>query len=163
MATRNNIGARIYVSPAVPATNTAAGFEALSWTEADYPLTLPQLAITHNMIDVPDLKSGFTKGIKGAASGVDTQTTFRIDDGNRNDAGQTIVRNQANDAEGLLSVKIVKGSGVDGAPVAGDPVQYAQGVVHSYQENQKTDTSYEGFQVSFRQNEPTVNATEPSA
>ena len=160
--TQNHIGATVYVAKAYPATNTAAGFEALSWGLAKGNQTLPQLGVSHNLIDIPDLATGFTDAVKGAGQGVDTTMTFRDVDG---DTGQADVIAQANDNDGILCVKIVYGTGTDSgdgpAPVAGDVVEYAQGVAHSYQPNQGTDSSYKGFQVGFRQKKPTVVATEP--
>jgi hypothetical protein len=158
----SNIGKTIFVSPAVPATNNAAGFAALTWTKVNGVQTLPQLGVSHANIDVPDLQSGFVAGVKGAGTGNDSTATFRQIAA---DAGQVAVRTAANaggDA-GAMSIKIVSGSGVDQAPVSGDPVQYAQGYVHSYLENQGSETTYEGFSVNFKQNALTVDATQPGA
>ncbi|MEP1330557.1 hypothetical protein [Pseudophaeobacter sp.] len=157
--TQNHIGKTIWVADALPATNDAAGFEALPWVEAKGHITLPQLGVTHSMVDIPDLKSGFTSAVKGAGQGVDTTATFRQVDG---DAGQAKVVAQALDNDGALSVKIVNGSGADNAPVTGDPVEYAQGIGHSHQPNQGDNSSYEGFQIGFRQNDFTVTGTHPA-
>jgi hypothetical protein len=160
--TRSHIGKTIYVAQALPATNDNTGFEALTWVQAKGVQTLPQLGVTHAGIDVPDLGTGFTESVKGAATGVESQMSFRKVD---SDAGQIDIKEQSEDGQGLLSVKIVTGSGTDSgdgpAPVSGDAVQYAQGYVHSYQENQGDTTTHEGFTVTFRQNAVTVNATEP--
>lgn len=159
MAVKNHLGLTIYVSAALPATNDAAGFEALTWAKASNWVELPQLGVSHETIDVPDGESGFTAGVKGAGAGVDTTMAFSIDGA---DAGQTIIRTQADDQGGDISVKIVRGSGTDNAPVSGDPVEYAKGFAHSYQENQGTTSSYEGFTAGFRQNGLTVKDTEPA-
>lgn len=160
--TQNHIGKTIYVAKAKPAANTAAGFEALTWVLAKGPITLPQLGTTHSMTDIPDLATGFTSAVKGAGQGVDTTMTFRDVDG---DTGQADLIGQADDNDGILCVKIVSGTGADTgdgpAPVAGDKVEYAQGIAHSYQPNQGDNSSYEGFQVGFRQNAKTVKATQP--
>lgn len=156
--TQNHIGKTIWVATAHPATNDAAGFEALTWVEAKGNITLPQLGITHSMIDIPDLKTGFTSAVKGAAQGVDTTMTFREVSG---DTGQTNLKAQAVDNDGVLSVRIVNGTGTDSAPQSGDAVEYAQGIAHSFQPNQGDNNSYEGFQVGFRQNDFTVTGTIP--
>ena len=159
--TGSHIGKTIYVSAALPATNNAAGFAALTWTKVEGVQALPQLGVTHAAIDVPDLQSGFTSGVKGAGTGNDSTMTFRFVD---SDTGQELLRDTANaggDAASM-SVKIVKGSGTDQAPVSGDPVQYAQGFVHSYNENQGDTTTHEGFSVNFKQNGLTVDATQPA-
>lgn len=156
--TDNHIGKTIYIATAVPTTNDNAGFEALTWVKASGVITTPQLGVTHSMIDVPDLQSGFTSAVKGAGQGVDTTATFRNVD---SDTGQATLKTAAESQAGVLSVKIVTGSGVDNAPVAGDPVEYAQGIAHSYQPNQGDNSSYEGFSVGFRQNDFTVVSTQP--
>lgn len=158
--TGSHIGKTIYVAEAVPATNDAAGFEALTWVKAEGVQTLPQLGVSHADIPVSDLQTGFTSGIKGAGTGNDSTATFRDVPA---DAGQEDIRGLANagGTAGAGSIKIVKGSGANQAPVTGDPVQYAQGYFHSFIEIQGDDTSHEGFSVNFRQNDLTVNATEP--
>ena len=97
----------------------------------------------------------------GAGSGNDSTLTFRLVD---SDAGQEDVRNRANagGTSGAASLKIVKGSGTAQAPETGDPVQYAQGYLHSYVEIQGDDSSHEGFSVKFKQNALTIDATEPA-
>jgi hypothetical protein len=161
MSTKTNIGKSVYFSPALPATNDAAGFEALTWTEVDHPIQAPQFGLSHGNTDVPNLKSGFTTGAKGAASGKDSQSSYAIDNGART-AGQTALKENAETLGTVGSFKVGRGSGTDGALVTGDPVVYAQGYTHSYEENQATDNSYEGFSVNFKQNAVAVEATEPA-
>ena len=161
--TANHIGKTMYVAQAVPAANTAAGFEALTWVQVRGIQTLPVLGVTHSGIDISDLGTGFTRSAKGAGAGRDSNFSFRNIDA---DAGQEDVEEQCVDADGLGSVKIVTGSGADTgdgpAPVTGDPVQYAQGYFHTFEENQGTDTTFEGATASFRQNDFTVKASEPA-
>jgi len=161
MATRNQIGKSIYYSTTLPATNDKAGFEALTWVELEFPETLPQFGVTNNNIDIPDLKTGFTKGTKGSASGVDSQGSFRID-GSELATGQAAFKTLCDGASGACAIKIGTGSGSAAALVATDPVEYAQGYVHSYQENQATDSSYEGAVYNFKQNDLTVKDAEPA-
>ena len=155
----NFIGQTLFVAEALPSANTAAAFESLSWVKVNGLITLPQLGITHSMIDVPDLQTGFTSAVKGAGQGTDTTATFREV---ASDAGQEDIKNVANSQAGLISIKIVDGSGVAQAPVTGDPVKYAQGIAHSHQPNQGDNAAYEGFTIGFRQNAPTIVATEPA-
>jgi len=157
--TQNFIGQTIYVAEAYPSANTSTAFEALTWVKVEGLITLPQLGVTHSMIDVPDLQTGFTGAVKGAGQGVDTTATFRDVPA---DAGQEDIKTAADSQAGILSVKIVDGSGTAQAPVSGDPVRYAQGIAHSHQPNQGDNASYEGFSVGFRQNAPTIVATEPA-
>ena len=157
--TQNFIGQTIYVAEAYPSANTSTAFESLTWVKVEGLITLPQLGVTHSMIDVPDLQTGFTSAVKGAGQGVDTTATFRDVPA---DAGQEDIKVAADSQAGILSVKIVDGSGTAQAPVSGDPVRYAQGIAHSHQPNQGDNASYEGFSVGFRQNAPTIVATEPA-
>lgn len=159
--TGSHIGKTIYVAEALPATNNKAGFEALTWVKVNGVQTLPQLGVSHNNIDVPDLQTGFTKGIKGAGAGNDSTITFRMVAA---DAGQADIRGLANagGTAGAGSIKIVKGSGPMQAPATGDPVQYAQGYFHSYLEIQGDDSSHEGFSVNFKQNDFTVDDVNPT-
>lgn len=157
--TDNHIGKTIYVASALPATNDDSGFEALTWVKANGVQILPQLGVSHSMTDVTDLQTGFTSGIKGAGQGVDTSMQFRDV---ASDTGQANLRTAADDADGVLSIKIVEGSGAAQAPATGDPVEYALGIAHSYQKNPGEVGSHKGFTVSFRQNDFTVEGTEPA-
>ena len=164
MAYRNNIGKTVYYSTALPATNNKAGFEALTWVELEYPVSLPQFGVTHGNIDVPAL-SGFTAGVKGAATGMDTTGSAIIKD-------STLTTNQlafkaiCDGALGNCALKIGTGTGAateSGLALAtGDKVEYAAGYVHSYQDNAKDNSTYEGFQYGFHQNGITVKDVEPA-
>lgn len=160
MATRNNIGKTLYISAAHPATNDTTGFQALTWTQVESPLTLFQLGSSNAMIDVEHLVAGFTEAVKGQATGNESTATFAIDDSTLG-TGQSALKTAANSAGGVLSVKIGTGTGTGGALQTGDDVQYAYGIVHSYLENEITSGTTEGFSVSFRQNDYTVTGTEP--
>lgn len=161
--TRNHIGKTLYVAQALPATNDNTGFEALTWVQVKGLQVLPQLGVSHADIEVPDLSTGFTSTLKGAATGVESTMAFRMV---ASDDGQEDVKEQAEDGQGLMSIKIVTGSGTDDgdgpAPATGDPVQYAQGICKNYQEIQGDTTNHEGFSVAFRQNDFTVDSTEPA-
>lgn len=157
--TANHIGKTIYQASASPATNNAAGFEALTWVLVSGGITLPQFGVTHSMIDVPDLQTGFTSAVKGAAQGADTTATFR---NVASDTGQANLATLGASQGGVGSFKIVTGSGTNNAPVTGDVVEYAQGITHSFQPNVPDNASYEGFTVGFRQNDFTITGTEPA-
>jgi hypothetical protein len=163
MSTTSHIGKRVYVATALPATNDEPGFDALTWVEITGVQVLPQLGVSHANIDVPDLASGFTRGLKGASTGNDSTMTVRK---LASDTGQTNVRTLANSGglSGVGSIKIAKATGtlVNGVPTLqiGDAVQYAQGYFHSYVEIQGDTTTHEGFSVNFKQNAVTVDALE---
>ena len=153
----NDIGYRVFMATAHPATNTEPGFDALTWVPVDGVQSIGERGISHSGIDVPDLQSGFTPQVKGAGAGRDTVMTFRTIGGN---SGQASMKAVADSPAGVVSLKIVKGSGAGGAPAIGDPVEYAQGILHSYTAREKSTTSHGGFSVTFRNNAPWVDALE---
>ncbi|MBR9841434.1 MAG: hypothetical protein GYB50_26810 [Rhodobacteraceae bacterium] len=155
----SHIGATLYISTTLPATNDAAGFEALTWLQVNGLIQEPQLGKTDAMIDVPSLTTGFTTAVKGAGTGMDTQAQFSDV---ASDAGQAALIAAAKAYPGSLAVKVGYGTGTANALQTGDDVVYAQGIAHSHQRNQGTTTSYKGFQVGFRQNAVAVEATEPA-
>lgn len=157
--TNAHIGYSVYIDDAHPTTNDASGFEALTWVKVNGLIQGPQLGIEHSGIDIPDLTTGFTSAVKGMGVGTTTQMTFRKV---ASDTGQGTLRTQAESAAGVLSVKLVRGTGAANAPATGDYVEYGQGFAHSFVPNQPTETSYEGFTVSFRLNDTPVIATEPA-
>lgn len=156
---QSQIGKTIYVATALPATNNEAGFDALTWTKVNGLVSVGSLGVSHSNIDVPDLQTGFTTGVKGAGTGNDVAIVFRTV---ASDSGQGSIQTLA-DAGGtgaVGSIKIVKGTGAGQAPATGDPVEYAQGYFHSLAFNEASDSSYEGFTVQFKQNALTVRALE---
>ncbi len=157
--TGSYIGTTVYIAEAIPATNDAAGFAALTWVQVKGAQAAPQLGASHSDISVEDLQSGWTGGVKGAAVGNDSTATFREVDG---DAGQEKIHTLAitGGDGGSGSIKIVKGTGAEQAPTTGDPVQYAHGYFHTYVETQADTKSHEGFSVNFKQNAATVYALE---
>lgn len=156
--TQNHIGYSVYISDAAPATNDDTGFEALTWTLVNGLVQGPQLGFEHDQIAIPDLTTGIEDSVKGMGRGTDTQMQFRTV---ASDTGQGTLRTQAEDDDGTLSVKLVRGTGTNNAPQSGDYVEYSQGYAHSFIPNQPTGTSYEGFTVSFRATDKPVIATEP--
>jgi hypothetical protein len=163
MTDKNNIGLTLYGVAGAPATNDKAGFEALSWVQLKGIQEIPVFGVTHNNIDVPDTATGFIAGVKGAATGKDVAMTYR---GDGTDTGIATAIVAAGEADGLYSLKIVHGSGADTgdgpAPVAADVVQYAQGYLHTYEENAKNDTTFQGGSINFKQNKITVDDVEPT-
>lgn len=160
MASRNHLGKTLFFA-AGNVANTEAGFEAVTWLELENGKSYPQFGVTHSNIDVEDLKSGFTKGIKGAASGVDSQGACNIDDSTLS-ANQATFKALCADPNGLICFKIATGSGTDKAVVAGDVVTYAQGYVHSYTPEQATVSTSEGFTYNFKQNDEDITSVEPA-
>ena len=163
MTTGNNIGLTLYGAAGAPATNNKAGFEALTWVQLKGTQSLPIFGVTHNNIDIEDLATGFTSGVKGAATGNDSNFTYH---GDGTDTGIASAIVAAVDKDGIFSLKNVRGSGTDSgdgpAPVTGDVVQYAHGYLHTYDENAKDNSTNEGGTISFKQNAFTVDDVQPA-
>lgn len=159
---KTQIGKRLYISTTLPATNDAAGFEALTWTLVEGRQQLFQLGITHATIEIEDL-DGFNGAAKGAGQGTESTGMFYdVFSSSARDEGQEDLITAAESADGTIAVKQVKGTGTGNAPATGDPVEYAQGFAHSYVPMQPTVSTYEGFNVTFRQTERTVRAPHPT-
>lgn len=156
---RSHIGKTMFVSATLPASNTTSAFEGVSWTEVAGVVNGPQLGYQHAMIEIPDLKLGRGTAVKGMGTGSESTMAFRLV---ADDAGQGIVKTIADSAQGQVSIKMVRGSGSGNAVTAGDPVEYAQGILHSYTLNAADGDSYEGFSVTFRQNAEHLTGTEPA-
>ena len=153
-----HIGQTVYHAAAVPATNTKAGFEALTWVLVSGTASAPVFATTRGMVEVKDLQTGFVTNEKGNLTGVATSFAARE---LLADVGQIAVKLAAS-VSTQTSVKVVTGTGTDNAPVAGDAVEYAQGNVYDVVPNEKNDTTNVGFSVSFMQNAVTVVDVQPS-
>lgn len=156
--TRTHLGKQVWIATGVPATNDAAGFEALTWVRVNGFVGGLQLGFSANNIDIPDMGSAITLGAKGMRSGNDSTINFR---NVASDTGQTNIRTYANDSTSAHSIKVISAA-IDAVAETGDPVQYAQGYFHSFTENEISEDGYEGFSVNFKQNAPTINATEPA-
>lgn len=158
--TKSFIGTSFYFSAAVPATNDAAGFEALTWGDK-----VPgyqggaRFGFEAEDIDVPDLESGITTKLKGMSTGAASTLTFH---GPSSQTRAAALKAAADGVGSVGSIKIVRATTPGSPPVAGDPVQYAQGYLKSFMEAEQTATSHEGFTVSFQQNAPHVTDEEPT-
>lgn len=155
---KTQIGKRLYVSTTLPSDNTASAFEALTWVLVEGRQQLFQLGITHSVTEIEDM-DGFNDAAKASGQGIQSTGMFYAVEG---DAGQAALITAAESADGLIAIKQVKGTGTGNDPVAGDPVEYAYGFMHSYEPMQPTVTSYEGFNVTFRQTQRTVRDEEPT-
>lgn len=148
----NYIGSIVSVAPAVPATFTKAGYEALTWTVVNGLVSAPIPAFETATIDVPDLTTGITKREKGASIGRETEMAFR--DVNA-DTGQANVKTYAAPGYGTeVSIKVVLPNGTNNHV-------YMSGIMYSLMENEGTTESYRGFTVAFSQNYAAVVTTAP--
>lgn len=156
-----NVGVRVYHSPAAPATNTAAGFEALTWTEVAFPNLRPALGGSeHQLVSAENLATNETVNAKGIANYPPVPLAFTEVEG---DAGQAAVELAADNARGVGSIKVIQASGVNNAPMTGDPVKYAQGFYHGYLPTEGGAAVASGFTATFQPTAKTVKAAQPAA
>lgn len=135
--TQTSIKKRVYISTTLPASQTLAGYTALTWTKIGGIFTVGQLGFNHATIEAPDLETGITKTLKGARSGTGAQIAFREITG---DAGQAAV-NAANEGELEVAIQVVDPDGTTS--------DYWTGVIHSLLDNEASVTSYEGGTFTF--------------
>lgn len=150
----------MFFSTALPATNDAAGFEALTWVKVEGFQGGAQFGYDNADIDIPDLQTGITQRIKGMGTGAASTLSFRNVPGDT--AGRGGLKALADGPGTFGSIKIVRGTGTGGAPATGDSVQYAQGYYKSFMLMEATGTTHEGFTAVFQQNLPHVDAEQPA-
>ena len=145
----SDIGTAVAIATGAPATQDKAGFEALTWVVINGIQEAPTFGTTHADIDVVDLGTGFTTGLKGAETGVADSLMFREV---VSDAGQAAVLAAAR-ARGEYSLRTI------------DPTTtvytYASGIVKDYVPNKTKTNSFAGASVTFRPNAVPVITTEP--
>jgi hypothetical protein len=151
----SNITTQVWVAAGAPATFDKAGYEALTWVKVFHPITAPTPGIETSMIDIPNLETGFTKGVKGASMGRVSSMAHAFPEGSSTDAGQDDLKDYAAESyTDEISVKLV-------LPNSTNKVAYMTGLAFGYLENEGTTESYRGFTCSFRQNYPGVTTTPP--
>jgi hypothetical protein len=146
----SDIGTAVAIATGAPATQNKAGFEALTWVVINGIQEAPTFGTTHADIDVPDLSTGFTTGLKGAETGVADSLMFREIAA---DAGQVAVLAAAR-ARAEYSLRTISPDGT--------VYTYCSGLVKDYVPNKPTTTSYAGASVTFRPNAVPVVTTAPS-
>lgn len=138
----SDITTKIYFASGSPSTFDESGYDAMTWTtQAKGVVSVGAVGVTTSIIDVPDLETGFTKGVKGAKAGTVMPIVFREIAG---DAGQAAVKAACNEAaHAEYSMKILEPSGA---------IQYVTGAMHDWTRNERSTTSYAGFTCNMRLN-----------
>lgn len=136
-----NVGAIAYIATGAPATQDETGAEALTWVEIENLESFGSFSTQDNIIDIPNLKSGLTTGVKGMRQGNDVDMAF---EGDGSATGQTAVRTATLNNDGTqYSIKLLRPSGI---------AEVASGVMHSYVTNDVSGDAYEGASFMLRQN-----------
>ena len=110
MSIESTLGTRLFVSATLPATQDAAGYEALTWTEVDEITGLGTFGASAAEIAHNAINRGYTQYVKGQ---IDYGTLTVGMAGSKGDAGQAILKSGADGANVRLphSVKILDASG----------------------------------------------------
>ncbi|MCF6371049.1 hypothetical protein [Rhizobium halophilum] len=152
----SDIGHTLHFIAGAPATFDEAGYEALfsgAAIKVGGIVSIGPVSGTNNIIDVPDLESGWNMGAKGAKTGSVTAVALREI---KSDAGQAAVKAAAQEGEhNIYSFKIVE-------PGASGEVEYITGIAYDWQRNERSTTSYAGFTFSIRANYDSVVADAPA-
>jgi len=146
----SDITSKLYIATGVPATFDKAGYEAMTWVQVKGIVSVGTIGVTDAIIDVPDLETGFTKGVKGARTGTDTPVAMREI---KADPGQVAFK-AACAAFTEYSFKVLE-------PAASDEVEYISGLPKDWQRNERSTASYAGFTATIRANYPSVVVAAP--
>lgn len=147
----SDITTKVYLATGIPATFDKAGYEAMTWLQVKGIVSVGAVGVTDAMTDVPDLESGFTKGVKGARVGDDVPFAMREI---KADPGQAAFKT-ACAAFTEYSVKVVE-------PTASGEVEYFSGPPSNWKRNERSTTTYAGYTASVRMNYPSVVTTVPA-
>ena len=147
----SDITTRVFLATGVPATFDKAGYEAMTWLQVQGIVSVGTIGVTDSIIDVPDLETGFTKGVKGARVGTVTALAMREI---KSDAGQDALKT-ACEAFTEYSLKVLE-------PTASGEVEYISGLPHDWTRNERSTTAYAGYTANFRSNYPSVVTTIPA-
>lgn len=142
--TQVSIGKRLYISATAPATNTLAGYQALTWIKVGGIVSVGQIGFSHATIEAPDLESGITETLKGAQSGTGGQAAYKYIEG---DAGQAAIV-AANATRDNVAIQVVDPDG--------ETSSYWTGIVHSLIDTEASVTTYEGSTFTFVPNSARV-------
>lgn len=108
MSLETGAGSSIAISVAAPATQDAAGYAALTYTEGGNCEKIGTIGATFAKTEFQPLK-GPKQKLKGSADYGSLQPSFAVDD---SDAGQTLFRTAADDeTNALFSFRVTKQNG----------------------------------------------------
>lgn len=144
--TTTSIGGTLHVVAAEPATENAAGYEALTFVEIGEVVSIGAIGDTSEDVTVTKLKDGRTEHFNGAKDGGSVPVTCVRETG---DAGQAIVESGAN-TNTTHSFKIVDPDGT---------AFYFYGRLANVQTPERTASTYEGLTFEMRRNSGTVKVT----
>ncbi|WP_312526704.1 hypothetical protein [Paracoccus sp. (in: a-proteobacteria)] len=134
---QTSIKKRVFISLPLPATQTIAGYTALTYKQIKGVISVGQIGFPHETIPAEDLESGITKTLKGARQGTGATIPYRKIEA---DPGQTDV-NTANEGEAEVVLQIVDPDGTT--------ADFWTGIIHSLTDNEASTKSIEGQSFVF--------------
>lgn len=108
MATYTGSGTCLSVSAVAPATNDAAGFAALTYTQVGELESIGEVNVTHATSSFTNLCTGKTSVNKGAEEAVTVAIGCALD---RDDAGQTLMTAARKSLTAIYSFKVAEANG----------------------------------------------------
>ena len=144
--TTTSIGSTLHLVAAAPATEDAAGYEALTFVEVGEVISIGAIGDTSEDVTVTKLKDGRTEHFNGAKDGGSVPVACVREEG---DAGQAIVEAEGN-SNTTISFKVVDPNG---------DARYSYGRLANIQTPERTASSYEGLTFEMRRNSGTVKVT----
>lgn len=129
-----------------PATENAAGYEALTWVEVGEVVSIGEYGDTSEDVAVTKLKDGRTEHFNGAKDGGEMPVTCVREAA---DAGQVLVEANANTNQ-TVSTRITDPNG---------DIEYSYGRLANFRRPERTASSYDGVTYAVRRNSGTVTVT----
>ena len=149
MSVQTNTGMVCKVSSSLPATDTKAGYEALTWVEVGELTDFPEYGGTTSKVEHKPLKTGVVEKHKGFIDYGSVNLTFGLD---ISDAGQVILEDFHDGANQFdnLSIGIFYQDGL---------TEYAQAGVFSFTRNPGSSDSIVGGSATVEINTKPVRVT----
>lgn len=103
-----NIGAKLYVSASLPATEDVAGYGALTYTQVKGVASIPEFGAEHEELTFVEVEDGVTRKAHGGVNYGGGMVPFRVIEA---DAGQGILK-AARANQSTISVKVERATGL---------------------------------------------------
>ena len=143
----SDITTTVAIATGIPATFDKAGYEALTWVQIKGIVSVGAIGVTDAITDVPNLETGFTKGVKGARVGdVISMPIAQV----TGDPGQ-VAAEAAAAGFTEYSFRINE---------PGPLTQYFSGLPMNWKRNERSTSSYAGYNLDVRLNYVPVTAAD---
>ncbi len=144
------LGTKLKIAPGRPATEDQAGYGALTWTEIEGVISLPERGDTINDVSEPTLKDGRVEHFNGSKDGGVLTAPIKYIEG---DAGQAALVAAAGTND-TYSFQEVDSDGVQ--------AHFYYGRVQSVMRREATPDSFKGYSSNIAVNSGRFTGTEES-